>query len=176
MSDSSILGGEPATQRAEGRDVDALGPSDNSDSGSDVQGERRMSTGADAPDELGGMPVSLDGDSDSMGTGERASATGDEVMDGADIAPDRIFEPDAGEVSDEPIGDALDRSEAWAVGEGDIDDDEDDAVEGERDDEATPDAVARSASAPTADDAPTESASAGTGGRVFRVDAGTAPQ
>lgn len=87
---SSILGGERVAQRASGKDVDTLGPSDSSDSGSDVQGERAMSTGADLPDELGALPVRGDSDSDSAGTGERASATGADAPDGADIAPDRI--------------------------------------------------------------------------------------
>jgi len=36
MSNSSILGGEHAPHHPAGTDVDALGPSDTSDSGSDV--------------------------------------------------------------------------------------------------------------------------------------------
>lgn len=90
MTSSSILGGERAAARAAGKDVDALGPSDSSDSGSDVQGEREMSTGADQPDELGAMPVQGSNDSDARGTGERASATGRDGRDGADITPDRV--------------------------------------------------------------------------------------
>ena len=63
-----------------GHGTGALGPSDSSDSGSDVQG---------AAQELG--DAGLDSDSDRNGTGERASASPDgEVKDGADIAPDRI--------------------------------------------------------------------------------------
>ena len=85
MSNSSLLGGAAAWAR--GRDVDALGRSDSSDSGSDVQGERPMATEADNPGELGGMPVELGSDSDSVGTGERGSATGEAVRDGADILP-----------------------------------------------------------------------------------------
>ena len=91
MSNSSILGGESAATRASGRDVDALGPSDSSDSGSDVQGERSMATEADNPGELGGLPVELGSDSDSGGTGERGSATGEWGRDGADILPDRVI-------------------------------------------------------------------------------------
>ena len=38
MSHSSILGGDRAPQQAPGRDAETLGPSDSSDSGSDVHG------------------------------------------------------------------------------------------------------------------------------------------
>lgn len=90
MANSSILGGEVPAKRAKGKDVDALGPSDSSDSGSDVQGQSSMPTRADSPDQFGAVPVHRDSDSDAQGTGERASATGDEARDGADILPDRI--------------------------------------------------------------------------------------
>jgi hypothetical protein len=90
MANSSILGGATTARRPPGHDVDALGPSDTSDSGSDVQGERPMATGADSPDELGGMPAAGSSDSDAQGTGERASADGDDGRDGADIGFDRI--------------------------------------------------------------------------------------
>jgi hypothetical protein len=91
MTQSSILGGERAARRSIGKDVDALGPSDTSDSGSDVQGESAMATGADEPDELGALPTGMDNDSDASGTGERASATGRDSIDGADISPDRVL-------------------------------------------------------------------------------------
>jgi hypothetical protein len=39
MARSSISGADRAPTQAPGRDVEALGPSDSSDSGSDVQGE-----------------------------------------------------------------------------------------------------------------------------------------
>ena len=90
MSNSSILGGSPITTRARGRDADALGPSDNSDSGSDIQGQRAMPTGADNEGELGALPMDGGSDSDALGTGERASATGGDPQDGADIMPNRI--------------------------------------------------------------------------------------
>jgi hypothetical protein len=89
MATSSILGGERAPTTPSGRDTDALGPSDSSDSGSDVQGER----GFDALDEgqIGGDRADLGADSDALGTGERGSAVHDtEIVEGADIAPDRI--------------------------------------------------------------------------------------
>ncbi len=73
MATSSILGGDKAPVPPEGKDSEALGPSDSSDSGSDSVGVAK-------------------GDSDAAGTGERASATGDDQEDGADIVPDRIIE------------------------------------------------------------------------------------
>ena len=74
MSQSSILGGERAPQQARGRDAETLGPSDTSDSGSDIQGASRLKT--DTPEgELGGAtPVDTESDSDAMGTGDRAEA------------------------------------------------------------------------------------------------------
>src|SRR5215204_5355419 len=89
MATSSILGGDRAPVNPSGRDTDALGPSDSSDSGSDVQGER----GFDALDDgqIGGDRADLRSDSDASGTGERGSAVNDsEIVEGADIAPDRI--------------------------------------------------------------------------------------
>ncbi|HUP30394.1 MAG TPA: hypothetical protein VM122_09495 [Usitatibacter sp.] len=62
-----------------GHSVGALGPSDTSDSGSDLQG-------ALGEDELAS-------DSDSSGTGERATVERDnEVIDGADIDTDHVEE------------------------------------------------------------------------------------
>ena len=89
MATSSILGGVRAPVQSPGRDTDALGPSDSSDSGSDVQGERAF----DALDEgeMGGDRANLSSDTDASGTGERGAAVYDgEVVEGADIAPDRI--------------------------------------------------------------------------------------
>ena len=53
MSHSSILGGERAPQQARGRDAETLGPSDTSDSGSDIQGATRLKTTA-KEGEMGG--------------------------------------------------------------------------------------------------------------------------
>ena len=110
MSNSSILGATPAPARAKGKDVDALGPSDSSDSGSDVQGEGVMATGADNPGELGALPVDGGNDSDAAGTGERASATGRAARDGADILPDQVA-PEA-LAEDEERGDDGDEERA----------------------------------------------------------------
>jgi hypothetical protein len=95
-----------------GHGTNALGPSDNSDSGSDVVGGPGFALGVDidrSPDldrgtsedsELGHATDSagpdmgdadLNSDSDSSGTGERASAGRDSsVRDGADIDTDSI--------------------------------------------------------------------------------------
>lgn len=90
MPNSSFLGGERAARHAQGKDIDALGPSDTSDSGSDVQGEFSMRGEGENADELGSLVVDTDNDSDASGTGERASATGQDVPDGADIMPDHV--------------------------------------------------------------------------------------
>jgi hypothetical protein len=93
MATSSSQGGEHVPARPAGSDVDALGPSDSSDSGSDVHQERRMATAPDTPDELGAVTARGDSTTDTLGTGERASAAGDaEGRSGADIAPDRTDE------------------------------------------------------------------------------------
>ena len=90
MSHSSILGGDRAPQQARGRDAETLGPSDTSDSGSDIQGATRLKTDAEEGELGGATPVSNNSDSDSMGTGERAEAVPEGARNGADIAPDRI--------------------------------------------------------------------------------------
>lgn len=91
MAQSSILGGERIAPRARGRDTEALGPSDSSDTGSDVQGERLAATPPDVPGDFGvATPADLDSDTDAAGTGERASAVPDGAEDGADITTDRI--------------------------------------------------------------------------------------
>ncbi len=67
--------------RPDGHGTRALGPSDSSDSGSDV-------AGGDAAALLGDSD--LDGDSDAAGTGERAAVGRDDTQpQGRDIAADR---------------------------------------------------------------------------------------
>ena len=73
MAYSSITGADTAPVQASGRDARALGPSDNSDSGSDTVGSWEAHA-----------------DSDAVGTGERGSVTPREGKAGADILPDRI--------------------------------------------------------------------------------------
>jgi hypothetical protein len=86
MATSPLVPGSTSGQNdrriRQGHGTDALGPSDSSDSGSDVHGfgaERRIGD------------AGLDSDSDRSGTGERLGATPDaEFEEGSDIAPDRI--------------------------------------------------------------------------------------
>ena len=73
MSYSSIYGADVAPSQPSGRDAELLGPSDNSDSGSDAMG---------TPEAYG--------DSDAAGTGERGSVTPGEAREGADILPDHV--------------------------------------------------------------------------------------
>jgi len=90
MTKSSFLGGEGVPRPVPGKDIDALGPSDTSDSGSDVRGEFSVRGEGDHADELGSLVVDTDNDSDASGTGERASATGQDMPDGADIMPNPV--------------------------------------------------------------------------------------
>jgi hypothetical protein len=73
MAYSSILGADAAPTTPSGREAELLGPSDNSDSGSDTAGT------AEAHE-----------DSDSTGTGERGAVAGRDAPEGADILPDRV--------------------------------------------------------------------------------------
>ena len=108
MATSSILGGSHVPEESIGKDTRALGPSDNSDSGSDAQG-------AYGDDEMSS-------DSDAAGTGERATAgTGMEKPD-TDILPDHLEGEPAGEGVELEAG--LDSVESLAV-----DDDDDEGVE-----------------------------------------------
>jgi hypothetical protein len=98
-----------------GHGTEALGPSDSSDSGSDVQGAHGLAHDADRfglergtnedPDEsraasTGGPDVgdgNLDSDSDAEGTGEHAAAGRDTPLaDGRDIDVDRVIDEDTG--------------------------------------------------------------------------------
>jgi len=80
MAYSSILGADPAPVHPSGRDADLLGPSDNSDSGSDAVGTHEAHA-----------------DSDAVGTGERGSVTPGEAVEGSDIMPDRVIRAGGGE-------------------------------------------------------------------------------
>jgi hypothetical protein len=109
MATSSLLGGTPLPREAAGNDMQALGPSDNSDSGSDA-------LGAYGDGELAS-------DSDAAGTGERAAfGTGMDKTD-ADILPDHL----EGE-----RGQSLDGDVESVPGDGDAD--EEDADEDEDED------------------------------------------
>ena len=86
MAYSSITGADPAPLQPSGRDAGMLGPSDNSDSGSDTIGTHEAHA-----------------DSDSVGTGERGSVENDD-REGGDILPDRIVRMGSGtdRVEDDP--------------------------------------------------------------------------
>ena len=126
MSHSSILGGERAPQQARGRDAETLGPSDTSDSGSDIQGATRLKTDAEEGELGGATPISNDSDSDSMGTGERAEAVPEGARDGADISPDRIARSQDALDSAESISGDDDSIESLADESSDDESDEDD--------------------------------------------------
>lgn len=102
MAYSSILGADVAPSHPSGREAELLGPSDNSDSGSDTIGTGEAHE-----------------DSDSVGTGERGAVAGPDAREGADILPDRVVnladgegfpeaDPDGMEMTD------LDEDEAQA--------------------------------------------------------------
>ena len=86
MTYSSIVGADQAPLFPSGRGADLLGPSDNSDSGSDAVGTSE-----------------IHGDSDSAGTGERGAVSGIDTKEGADILPDRVVR----------IGESNGNSEDW---------------------------------------------------------------
>jgi hypothetical protein len=116
MATSSILGGTRIPEEVEGKDMDALGPSDNSDSGSDA-------IGAYGDDELAS-------DSDSVGTGERAAVgTGMDRAD-ADILPDHVEGGAGPDVLDDGIDDddGLDLQDLAVDDDEDVDDGDDAAV------------------------------------------------
>jgi hypothetical protein len=100
MAYSSILGADSAPAQPSGRGADLLGPSDNSDSGSDTIGTDEIHA-----------------DSDARGTGESGSAVPNgDAREGADILPDQIVnladgegfpeaDPDGQEMTDLDAGD-----------------------------------------------------------------------
>jgi len=78
MGTSSLLGGQRAATEPVGRDAGALGPSDSSDSGSDMADVEREEAAAAT---------------DAAGTGERRSVGTDAgPRDGADISVDRVVD------------------------------------------------------------------------------------
>lgn len=117
--------GEQAPVVNKGHGTEALGPSDSSDSGSDIVGGPGLSHDADIgldrgphDEDRGGDAgadvgdADLSSDSDAGGTGERASAGRDAPLeDGWDIAPDRVVGVD--ELTDEETA-AADDDEADA--------------------------------------------------------------
>jgi hypothetical protein len=121
---------EPALDLGQGRTTSALGPSDSSDSGSDIQGQKRHTFDADDALDAHALeqgPDEFASDTDRSGTGERASADGDGNLEpGSDILPDAIDNEFS--AVDDPEGNAANLADA------DIDDEtpEDLIDEGER--------------------------------------------
>lgn len=76
MATSSLLGADRAPSLPSGTDVESLGPSDSTDSGSD-------SVGAFSEDELAS-------DTDAAGTGERSAIEPTLDADSRDILPDHV--------------------------------------------------------------------------------------
>ncbi|MFM0204560.1 chemotaxis protein [Paraburkholderia fungorum] len=90
----------------------ALGPSDSSDSGSDVAGAKRHEFDVDSELDNHALETGdteLGSDTDRAGTGERAAADGDSTLvENGDIEPDRIVDPlganDDDGLDDDPQG------------------------------------------------------------------------
>lgn len=113
MAFSSILGADTAPANPSGREAELLGPSDNSDSGSDTIGT-----------------IEADEDTtDSTGTGDRGAVAGPDAREGADILPDRVVnlaegegfpeaDPDGMEMTD------LDNDDVEAMADRDASDDQ----------------------------------------------------
>jgi hypothetical protein len=143
MGQSSILGGEEIPDQAGSFDQSPLGPSDTSDSGSDVAGEADMSAGDDHPLDDGPLdldrtsttrsPAGAGSDSDSTGTGERLGAEpNSSIDDGGDISPDRIIDdPNQG-----IVGEQLSQAELDDIAVDDTDEDDDEEADGLADDAA----------------------------------------
>jgi len=111
MATSSILGGERPPMEPAGTDVDSLGPSDSSDSGSDVRTAHERSAIPDDAAE-GAIPIAHDSSTDAAGTGERASADAPPTQPDADILPDSMGIVD--ELADSDEGDDGDPEDADA--------------------------------------------------------------
>jgi hypothetical protein len=97
-----------------GHGTEALGPSDTTDSGSDLQGAgggAAHATGGITPTGRAVGDADLDSDTDATGTGERAMAGRDsDVADSGDIGFDRVVR-----AGDAGLGGGLDQAEeAWA--------------------------------------------------------------
>jgi hypothetical protein len=116
MAYSSILGGDMAPQEPSGREAELLGPSDNSDSGSDTIG-----TGEASDDTI-----------DAAMTGERGSVAGPDAEIGGDIKPDRVVNLADGEGFPEADPDGMemtdrDNDDVQAMADADADADDDQA-------------------------------------------------
>jgi hypothetical protein len=135
MAYSSLLGARRAPAQPSGRDAGSLGPSDSSDSGSDIAGIDGVESGDPAlPTDvaLGAdrarsatTTEGVDADTDASGTGERRSAGGDAGRDGGDIGVDRIV-GDTGADEDDAELDAIMTGTTPSLGEHEDPNDEED--------------------------------------------------
>lgn len=97
---------EPDRSLGRGHDSKSLGPSDVTDTGSDVQPgikaveEDDLGLDKGTTEDPDTHLVEVEGDSDATGTGERASAGRDSVETASDIGVDRIDE--VGTADDDP--------------------------------------------------------------------------
>ncbi|WP_119155658.1 hypothetical protein [Caldimonas tepidiphila] len=141
MAHSNIAGSDDIPQQAAGRSTADLGPSDTTDSGSDIIGAEGV--GLDTADDLdsgttsdsnsaagAGLDIgdaNLDSDSDSTGTGERRAAGRDNgFREADDISPDQITRDPGGLLGGEDpggIGVSSDRDDPRRTGELDLADD-----------------------------------------------------
>ncbi|MBL8303317.1 MAG: hypothetical protein JNM26_11160 [Ideonella sp.] len=115
MGHNALLGIDHAPTHGAHRDADSLGPSDSSDSGSDVAG---LEATLDRGDPAEPVDVALQTDvprtwassgdaagaaTDASGTGEGRAAAGDAgAVEGADIGVDRIIDPLADHDDEDP--------------------------------------------------------------------------
>lgn len=146
MARSSLLGIGTAATEAPGRDKASLGPSDNSDSGSDVAG-----LGGEDDDTDPGLPVDValrddQGAPLTLGESLAAGEGGTGVREGADIGVDRIFSPGDPDGADTMV-DAID--EAPANDEDDVEESPEDEA-GDEGDVRAPGSARRRARAPAA--------------------------
>jgi hypothetical protein len=93
MANSTLIPtGEEAPEVNKGHGTGALGPSDSSDSGSDVHGAKRHEFDVDSPLDNHALELGEDelgSDSDRHGTGDRAAADGDSTtVSNDDLLPD----------------------------------------------------------------------------------------
>ncbi|RZL39975.1 MAG: hypothetical protein EOP35_02265 [Rubrivivax sp.] len=104
MGHSSLVGTEKAPLRPQGRDEDALGPSDISDSGSDMVGAGSL-PGADP-----GEPVDVTLNRDQAVAPIEGKSEDSDETEAADIGVDRISAtPDGAPLDDEGDLEAIDR-------------------------------------------------------------------
>jgi hypothetical protein len=116
MASTLLPPDEQTPDAPKGHGTAALGPSDSSDSGSDMFGAKRHEFDVDSELDAHALEtgeIETSSDTDRFGTGERASADGDaNLVENADIEPDRLrHELSDRIISDEAIPDQIDEDE-----------------------------------------------------------------